>query len=489
VKRPVNQTVTRRDLSERADRLRTLLVFTVLQAFLVTVNLRLLPMWSEEARALNWAVLWLKLTGATDPLWSLRLCSAVCAIGSTVLLERLWLRKVSAEAHQWVLLLWAFSPGVLLYGRMAQSYSLQTLLTIVAVWAVLRFTEDFTSWKRLAALVVSLTALLYTQYQPGLAVWIAANILLLKVGRTPRSARDPLVPFWRTFLLPNLLVAAAFIPKLLSLPHAPRDIYSLTRNAFLEPLLKLAYGFYSLAFGEAIPIWLLALTAILVVPYIWILVRAARNHRQWLWPAATLALLAYIGAAYWFAYPFMGAHLLFLLPLLMLAVATGIEESGRLGLVFGVALFAAQAGGVWYYFEARDMINIAYLTPNRQMAATIALHSLPANTMVWVDGLNLDATIFGYYLPVNFPLRVLRSPADADAASNEVERNPAILHVWFIRNDDSFDQLEKRMTGNFHYHALHPYVAAPATYRLGLRYVMHEPEAPRYIYQVWEFRR
>jgi hypothetical protein len=117
------------------------------------------------------------------------------------------------------------------------------------------------------------------------------------------------------------------------------------------------------------------------------------------------------------------------------------------------------------------------------------LRSLPADTMVWVDGPNLDATIFGYYLPVNFPLRVLRSPADADAAWNEVERNPAILHVWFIRNDDSFDQLEKRIMGNWHYHALHPYVASPATYRLGLKYVMHEPEPPRYIYQVWEFRK
>ena len=219
--------MTRRDPSERADRLRTLLVFTVLQAFLLTVNLHLLPMSAGEAIAVNCvtrpareilrfvradfqpplyflvAHAWLKLTGAEDPLWALRLLSALYAICATVLLDRLWLRKVEAETRQWVILLWTFSPCMMLFGRMAQAYALQALLTIVAIRSLLRFVDDSASWKRLAALAASLAALLYTDYLAGVAIWGGANVLLLMGVRSGHR------PVWRTWLLPNVLVAAA----------------------------------------------------------------------------------------------------------------------------------------------------------------------------------------------------------------------------------------------------------------------------------------
>jgi len=508
--------VTRRDFSERGDRLRTLLVFTVLQAFLLTVNPHLLPMWSGEASAVRQALqpagtdiqplyfllarLCLKLTGAGDPLKSLRLLSALFTVCATILLERLWLRKIATETHQWVLLLWAFSPAMLLFGRMAQSYSLQALLTVIAIGSLLRFKEDSSSWKRLAALAASLIALLYTDYLPGLAVWAAANTLLL-AGRPAAAAANqvPRPMLWKTALLPNLIVAAAFLPGILTLasalPRWHRDPYSLTGNGFLEAALKLAAGFYSLVFGEAIPIWLLALSAIVAGPYLWILAGTARAHRQWLLPSATLALLGYAGAAYWVSYPFMGARLLFLLPLFIVTVAAGIVETGRLGTVFGVALFAAGAGGVWSYFEARDMINIAYVAPQQQIAGAIARRSVPADTVVWVDGLNMDEAVLAYYLPAGFAVRVLRSGSDAGAAWNEVEGNPGVRHVWFLRSQQdtspgqTFEKLEKRMLDSWHYRTLYPYVPAPAAYRLVLTLVMRVAQPPRYLYQLWEFRR
>ena len=189
----------RRDLSDRADRLRTLLIFIVLQAFLLTLNPHLLPMWGDEANTVNTAArpvgeilqlvrtdihpplyfllahFWLAENGPAagpDPPASLRLLSALFGVCATILLELLWLRKFETETRQWVLLLWTFSPCMLLFGRMARSYSLQTLLTIIAAWAVLRFAEESNSWKRLAALAASLTALLYAHYLPGLAVWL-----------------------------------------------------------------------------------------------------------------------------------------------------------------------------------------------------------------------------------------------------------------------------------------------------------------------------
>ena len=278
-----------------------------------------------------------------------------------------------------------------------------------------------------------------------------------------------------------------------------KDLYSLTTNAFLEPLLKLLYPFYSLAFGEAIPIWLLALTAILAVPYLWLLIRTGRKHSQWLLPAAATALLGYVGAAHWVSYPFMGARLLFLLPLLLVAVATGIGESGRFGTICGIALFLAatkcRQAACGPIFETRDMINIAYIAPHREIAATIALRSLPADTVVWVDGLNVDDSVLSYYLPPAFTVRVLRSAADADAAWSELEHNPGIRHIWFIRNPHdispghAFEKLEERMLTTSHVRTLHPYVPASETYRTALKLIMHDPHPPRYIYQVWEFRR
>lgn len=495
-----------------------LLVFTALQAFLLTVNLNLLPMWGDEASTLNCAALpvrgilqfvradihpplyfllahaWLKLTGAADPLFALRLLSALCAVATTILLERLWLRKAPADTRQWVLQLWAFSPCMLLFGRMARSYSLQVLLTVIAVWSVLRFAEEYTSWKRLAALAAALTALLYTHYLPGIAIWGGANVLLLMRLRAQKGA------VWRMWLLPNALVAAAYAPWIVTLAGAlPRwghkDLYSLTGNAWMEAALKLAYGFYSPAFGEAIPVWLLGLSALLAAPYLWVLIRGARTHRQWMLPAATVALLGYIGAAHWVSYPFMGARLLFLLPLCLVAVAAGIGELGHVGTVFGVALFAANAGGVWSYFETRDILNVAYVAPHRQIATLIALRSSPADTLVLVDGLNVDDTVLTDYLPLNFAVRVLRSAADADAAWTGLQTNPGIRHVWFVRSPHdisgglAFEKLQQRMMGSWFSHTLHPFVPASAIQRAVMKYTMHMARPPAYVYEVWEFRR
>jgi hypothetical protein len=505
--------VTRRDLSDRGDRLRTLLVFVVLQGFLLIVNPRLLPMWGDEAAALNPAATvhaplyfllahaWLKLTRASDPLSSLRLLSGLFAICSTILLDRLWLQKVAAETRQWVLLLWMVSPSILLFGRMAHSYSLQVLLTVVAIWSLLRFVEESSSWKRLAALAATLTALLYTHALPGIAVWAGANVMLLMRLRADAAPKKSKPSEWRMWLLPNAVVAAAYLPQMVALARAlpqsgNQQIYSLTGNIFLEAGLKLAYGFYALAFGEAIPKWLLALSALLIAPYVWVLVRgAASAGREWALPAATVALLAYIGAAHEVSYPFMGTRLLFLLPLTLLGVAAGIGKLGHIGTVFGVALFAANAGGVWSYFEVHDILNIAYLAPHQRIATLIAFRSKPADTVVWVDGLNVDDTVLAYYLPAGYPVRVLRSAADADAAWAELEQNSRIQHVWFLRNSQDhsaghvFEKLEERVRGSWHSHAMYPYVSSPPVYRAAAKAVMHVARPPQYIYELWEFLR
>lgn len=512
----------RREVSSRAQALRALLVFTALQGFLLTVNLHLLPMWGGEAGTLNRVALpaggilhpahtdlqpplyfllaqaWLKLTGGKDPLFALRWLSALCAIAATILFDVMWVRKGSPELREWTLQLWAFSPCLLLFGRMANSGSLQVLLTIAAVWALLRFADEPTSWKRMAILAASLTALLYTNYLPGIALWGGSIVLLWLRARADDR------PLWRMFL-PNALAVAAFMPWIAvvagSLPRwgqllaGPNQLYNLTGNGWIEAAVKLGCGIYSLAFGEAFPLWLLVFSALLALPYLWMLALGARLNRPWLLPAATVALLGYIGAAHSVSYPFMGGSLLFLLPLCMVAVSAGIAESGRVGTVFGIALFAANAGGVWSYFEARDILNLAYVAPNQRVVASIILRSSPADTMVWVDGLTVDDRVFQYYLPLNFSVRVLRSAADADAAWSELQGNAGIRHLWFLRNPNdlstgrAFEKLEQRTMGLFYAHMFHPYVLAPVAYRDMLKYVMHVKQPAGYAYGAWEFRR
>src|ERR1700678_1991388 len=129
-----------------------------------------------------------------------------------------------------------------------------------------------------------------------------------------------------------MVTLAAVLPR-----WQHKDLYSLTGNPWMEAALKFAYGFHSLAFGEAVPLWLLIFSALLAGPYLLGLVQGARTQRHWLLPAATVALLGYIGAAHWVSYPFMGARLLFLLPLLLVAVAASIGELGLCATVFAAA--------------------------------------------------------------------------------------------------------------------------------------------------------
>ena len=88
--------------------------------------------------------------------------------------------------------------------------------------------------------------------------------------------------------------------------------------------------------------------------------------------------------------------------------------------------------GIASYFEARDLLNIGYLAPMDRIARDIAGDSSPADTMVLVDGPNLSGVVLAYYLP-GFSTRLIYTAEDAQAARREIA-NPAIRHVWFLRN-------------------------------------------------------
>jgi uncharacterized membrane protein len=487
-----------------------LILCLIAQAALMTHRLDLLPMWGDElftVRAAQQPIgamiemvrgdvhpplyfllahYWIRIVSG-DVLVQLRLLSVLFALLATIALDRLWLAHVPARIRMWCLALWTFSACLLLYSRMARSYSLQVLGFIVVCWAAWRWSQEFGSWKRLLIWAGSLAALLYTHYAPGFAAWAGVNVLLLRQARQ-RPGR---------WLTGNAIVLAAYLPWLLTLAsvlaawRTKPVLLLLTDNRLLESGIKLAYWFFSFFYGEAVPVWMLPVTALLAIPVLWLLYAGARSARSWLVPAAVTALIGFAGVAGWVSYAFGPARLLFLLPLALLAIAAGAYHAPRAGSVIAGALLAANLVGIASYFEARDLLNIGYLAPMDRIARDIAGDSSPADTIVLVDGPNLSGVVLAYYLP-GFSTRQIYTAEDADAARREIA-NPTIRHVWFLRNPRDvtpghvLERLETDLRRSWS-GQMHPYVSFSPTHKILMR-AANMQVASDWMYAAWEFRR
>ena len=421
----------------------------IVQAVLLTHRLNLLPMWGDELFTVQAAQepvgkmvdmvrrdihpplyfllahSWIRITSG-DVLVRLRLLSVLFALLATVALDRLWLSRAPRSIRLWCLALWTTSSCLLLYSRMARSYSLQVLLFIVVCWAALRWSEKITSASRLLIWAASLAALLYTHYVPGIAAWAGCMVLLYRGPET------------RRLLVANALVWGAYLPWLATLASVVSiwqdkpGLLLVTDNRILETGVKLGYWGFSFLYGEAIPVWMLPVTVPLAIPVLWLLWMGAKAARGWVAPAALTALIGFAGVAGWVSYAFGPARLLFMLPLALLAIAKGTQSSPRLGLVIAGALLAANLVGLATYFGARDLLNIGYLAPMESIARDIAGNSSPADTLVLVDGGNLSGSVLEYYLP-GFMTRLISTAQDADAARLAIA-NPGTRRVWFLRN-------------------------------------------------------
>jgi hypothetical protein len=488
-----------------------LLLCLTVQAALMTHRLDLLPMWNDElftVRAAQQPVAamletvrgdvhpplyfllahyWIRIAPG-DVLIQLRLLSVLFALLATIALDRLWLRHFPPRTRAWCLLLWTFSACLLLYSRMARSYSLQVLGFVVVCCAAWRWSQEFGSWKRLLIWAASLAVLLYTHYVPGIAAWAGANLLLWKSARQ-RPGR---------LLAGNGIVLAVYLPWLLTLAsvlavwRAKPGLLLITNNSWLESGIKLAYWGFSFLYGEAVPVWMLPVTALLAIPVLWLLWMGARTAGSWILPVAVTALIGFAGVAGWVSYAFGPARLLFLLPLALLAVATGAARAPRPGSVIAGALLAANIIGIGSYFQARDLLNIGYLAPLDRIARDIAARSSPADTLVLVDGPNLSGVVLEHYLP-GFTTRQIFTAEEAAAALREVN-NPAIRHVWFMRNprdvtpDHVLERLENELRGPHQQGIPYSYGSFSPTHTALMRLAGVKAYS-LVMYPVWEFRK
>ena len=486
-----------------------LLLCLFAQAALLTHRLDLLPMWGDELFTVQAAQkpvatmvemvrgdihpplyfllahYWIRLAPG-DVLTRLRLLSVVFTLLATIALDRLWLKNAPPRLRAWCLALWTSSACLLLYSRMARSYSLQVLGFVVVAWAAWRWSQEFASWKRLLLWSGALAVLLYTHYVPGIAAWAGANLLLLwSAGGRPSR-----------LLAGNMIVLAAYLPWLMTLAsvlaawRAKPELLLLTGNTLLESGIKLAYWAFSFFYGEAIPVWMLPVTALLAVPVAWLFWMGGRSARGWLLPVTIAALIGFVGVAGWVTYAFGPARLLFLLPLALLAIARGASRSPRAGTVIAGALLLANVAGIGSYFQARDLLNIGYLAPIDRIAHDITAKSSPADTLVLVDGPNLSSAVLAYYLP-GFATRQIFTEQDAESARRELA-SPAIRHVWFLRNprDVTPGHLLERMEAelrNSRQSQLHTYVSFSPVHKALMR-LMRVQVPSDWMYSAWEFR-
>ena len=258
-----------------------LAAFLPLQALLYCWNLALLAPWGDEAGELpmlhgplqgviHFAAVdvhpplyylllfyWQKIPLGIDWTAQARLLSVVFALLGTVVLDGLWGTRFEERTRLTLLALWTLSPCLLLYARMCRSYSLQTLLAIVAAAMLTRVAAQPT-WRRASLLALALLAAMYTHYVAGIALVATANLALFHGRR------------WRTVLTIDAAIAIGYLPwlwrltaSLASWGGSARN-YTLTGSRVLEVPVKFAYWSMSFVMGEAMPDAVLVLGAVLL---------------------------------------------------------------------------------------------------------------------------------------------------------------------------------------------------------------------------------
>ncbi len=436
--------------------------FLLLQASLLFCRLDLLDAWGDEiftlrVSGLPWneipeilqqdihpplyyvlAKAWVQLGWTADRVVQIRALSAVVCLISTVLIYFLWLKRTPLSTRVWFLALWTLSPTLLMYSRMARSYSLQLAVSVVALawaWKLIQQPKSLRAafWHGLGCAM-----LLWVPYLPGLAVTGGAGLVLAcgwfqhkdcfqEKGRKRLQA----------LLFALLVTTVLYAPWLPTLAHAVRqvprrEVYSVAQGFVLETFVNLAYWFTSFTFGEAFPAWAMMLGLLVGPAVIWLLGLGWQNRWGWFPLLLTAACVAYAGASAWVTFSFVGARLLFLLPFYLLWILRGRENSPKLGSIVCLAMLIVSAGSLTSYFQKEGFLNHGYLVPFREIADHIREHSQARKSVVLIDGYNTDAGPLVELLHEDFFLVEIRGKRREARAREEI-RSDNWTRIWFLR--------------------------------------------------------
>jgi uncharacterized membrane protein len=422
-----------------------------LQACLLFWALDLLPIWTDELFTLKtvahpvseilpivqrdihpplYFVLlhgWTRLPLPWTGIAGLRAFSAVWALLATLLLDLFWTREWEPFGHWIGLSLFAFSPCLLLYGRMARSYTMQVALVVLALGLLRHWMRSPRSWLAASGAAAAILCLLYTHYLPAVA--LLAGFALI-AWRSVGEARAGI------FLL---AITAGYFPWILALSqalHRWRDAnnfsstYTLTGNAALEQFVKFGFGLVSLTIGESFYAVSLLLSPVILTLAI-LGARRAPFSRHLALTLVVAAVAGYLGVSRWVSYPFIPARLLWLLPFLILAVSQGILHLKRpmIQRIIVVAVALSYLSSCVLYFRRENYLNLGYAAPLPEIAAMLNRDAQPGD-VVLVDSYNTDFQALAMYLSGRTPMialdRISAAPARKTAHSAGT--------IWIVRN-------------------------------------------------------
>ena len=217
---------------------------------------------------------WVRVPLAGTLLEKMRAMSAVWALLATVILYWLWLRREQPRFQRIVLGLWVVCPSLLLYARMARSYTMQLALALIAIYAAVRWTERPRDWRWFVSYTTSCVTLCYTHYLPGLAIMAAASLILIVQKRVMAAAVSAAV------------VTMLYLPWLATLRVALSNWTSSrpyqVGNFVADQIVRLSYWFISLSFGEALSAFTILLAALMTPVIVYALWGSLRSRPNWL---------------------------------------------------------------------------------------------------------------------------------------------------------------------------------------------------------------
>jgi hypothetical protein len=436
------------------------------QAVLLFVDLGRFPVWGDEQSSLDRAGgvvphdtvhpdlyflllrSWMAALCGGPCIAGARALSALFAIAATIVLDRCWLRRLDRRTRTWVLVLWTLSPALLLYGRMARSYSAQLLLGLLALYAGSLYARR-PALRSLVAYAAASTALLHVHYLPGIAVVAGVATAM---ARTALARRRP-AALWPA-LAPLLLIAAASAPWVMGMTDAVERVSHHSGYHVVGPLadagLALVFLAVSFSAGEALPFWLLAALAVLA-PLLAIAVwRGVQQRPSWTPFVAPTATIAFIAAYRWVSYAFVAGRLLFLLPFYLMLLVHGARPSARGGAALCAAMALLSLAGIGAYFAQSGFLNKAYVIPTQAIADAIRDRSRDAPATVIVDAYGSDLSAIVPRLPSGTrTLSIADSASAARAAALAAE--PGLRQLWFVHgaHDVSPEQWNALVVGAF----------------------------------------
>lgn len=386
---------------------------------LADVFTRMASTWSQHPPGSHFVMYsWIKFTGQND--FTVRFPAVLWAALNVALLYRLARRWFGPSVALTAMLLFALAPDLILYGRMEKYYSLAIMLVLISLLAfadAVRRPHRRAMWRQ--GLLTLL--LLYTDYFAALFVAGALNLIVLFMWRRER------VRFMQ-WIVPQITAGILFVPfatiGLAQIASVVSGAEADLASGWLAVLSKLLYFPYAYSVGETVFPWML--TAVFggalfgVMALLGISSWLKKSVRYW---AAPNVWVLFILSVTWIGSVGLTSvalktvplitlpnHVLFALPLFLLAVAAGLQQTGRWRKWFTSLAVIVLLPSLLNYYSDQQFHNPVFVTPSREVMRYISEHSGVGDVLISDDASGVQY----YYDQWNLPQPVLlNQPIDS----------------------------------------------------------------------------